>query len=418
MKKKILIVLTIAFSLLSQTQKVLAQEVARKQLELEAQISVTQNVISQIIVNLQNAVTERKSNLSSPDYIMKATVFNEKVESALLEYEKVFATILAEANLEIQKIWELKTDPNYSYSQRKALIEERMKTAKQIMIYLSNKRDIALQKLYLLDTPSIAIENIPDECFVSTYNYDYIVWSKVKVFINGQQIWSDKKPAVSLGYLRIASQGELDFHECKARQEVSDSDMLTKIIYFFDSQNRQIDSLDSLLIPLLFEKTIKKECYTSSCVALYSDLRSSFFNMIKKQLDKSINLYTDFEYNLTLEKSSGSYGAYNQFYQAFEFNKNVKLDLPFQISEEDFRRVHSYSKRQEIIDNILGQLVTPTKGFWHSWSCPSEISNLKKELCQGFGGCLTTDEENVLVQKIKNAELGKTSDRLDCLKRN
>nr|HPI40094.1 hypothetical protein [Pseudobdellovibrionaceae bacterium] len=159
MKKKILIVLTIAFSLLSQTQKVLAQEAAQSTTpnaseQLLAQISVTQNAIQQVLAKLNNERLQRKNGkYSTPDFDAKAAEFNARAEMALIQFEKETSQIFEEANYYIQRLEEINNIKGYTESQKSSMIKEWTGVSQVSFNNLTVRYRRALYKLYLLDSP-------------------------------------------------------------------------------------------------------------------------------------------------------------------------------------------------------------------------------------------------------------------------
>lgn len=382
---------------------------------LAAQVRVTHDALQQVLAKMRNAPNEQAGGFSNPDFIAKAEEFNRRVEAAMVRFEATLKnTILKQASFYVDRLNAIQSSTAYSRDQKQALFQDQVNLALAILDGLSKKYAGAIYELYTLGLPQAEIEfrGKNGECDwersadgLSQKSYGYMV--AILPF--------DIKSADPRIGNRLAQGNVVQTYDLR--------DCYQFYRHFAKGRTRFYEVYFPDLGDLIFSDSVRKGCYSSSCIALYANHRLAYLNLIKNDIDKPIEFSVGGEklWLRSLEFLSGNMKRY------FDLRESDTANLPFDISEDEYRqaleqernaqereRQAELHKQREFKLRDLRDTLLGASGLF-SYKCPARVGEIKAELCQSELGCLTSVETDSLVSAIESAQLFRISERIHCL---
>ncbi|HPI40092.1 MAG TPA: hypothetical protein PLJ21_04765 [Pseudobdellovibrionaceae bacterium] len=392
---------------------------------MSAQVEVTKNAIRQMLAGFQlKKQSLIKDSYSNPDFVVKANQFNKKVELALIDFEKNTRLIFEKVQNKINFLNEIKNSTAYTDNQKKAILNEQLSLA-----YISFRQWYyeyfsEIIKLFTLDMPKIQAQN----SFCS----------------NGK-------------FHRGSYSGRIDVISEISGKVLKSSDSMLPNIYFTDDSSEQafcnksfgknyyyILAFESYRVnedwvESVFNELSMQGCYSSNCVVLYNELRSSYVEAIGSQIYAPISFgkipnYIDIlksESDFNFEANSSLQWSLSQLLKPI---RGATRDLPFEITQEEYEmkleeeRIQKEKLQQEEeqnkqllevrkqnIQSLNRLLLTPPSGFLKLWSCPrKEVRSIKTKICQSKG-CLTPSEISQIIKTITELNPFRKQERIECL---
>ncbi len=377
---------------------------------LASQISVTRDAIQQVLAKMRNAPEQQVG--SNPDFVAKANAFNADAERAMQKFEARLTEILKQATFYTDRLSAIKNSSAYSSSQKDALLRDQINVVKAVFTDLSAEYQKALLDLYTLDLnlPDIRLE-LADNGFdkVACGSDDYVKYVSVRLKSSDPRFQDktvkayDRHDVTSIEkFCHDGSLGLSDYYREKYK--------LRAVHTYFIKELHNI----------VFNDVVRKDCLSSSCLALYSSHRLSYIELIRHDIDEPITLNavnTSFQlealrsgYSSESVMDTGEWREYKSklnpefLRELVILNPGESAGMPFEVSEREFR-----------IEKLKTALLNPPGSFFSSWECPAKAAEIKAEICQSAGGCLSTQEINSLTDTIRDADVYSKSARVECL---
>lgn len=363
---------------------------------LVAQIGVTHDAVEQVLAKMRNTPLDQ-NEFTHPDFIAKMSGFNEKVEKAMVEFEATLKNdILKKARFWMTRLENIQKSTSYSEDQKKLLIQDQYRQAQVGFLDLSRKYQAAIYKVLSLEFPEVEIQF--KSCKRDSYDHRFF-----NAFVDVTFPVENCSPFKGDAKFYYGN-NEHDhyFKDCEGIQE-----------YVKDYAFLFAHDFSELRDPV-FKLAVKKGCFSSSCVALFSEHMASYITLIVESLNRPISFSSPGgELNITQLQANFRYTI-----NYVSLQDGDTIGLPFDISEPDYRLALQKEKEQlrkyKMLE-LATLLMTPVGGWFSGWVCPKSVSEFKESLCKTEMGCLTDSETKELIQKIEGAEIHNKGSRVECL---
>jgi hypothetical protein len=357
---------------------------------LSAQVQVTHDSLQQVLAKMRNAPMQTSGDFSNPDFVAKAQAFNAKVEEAMIQFEKELKDpILKQAAFYVDRLNAIQNSQVYSAEQKKAVLADQIRITKITFKGLSEKYAEAIYKLYTTDLESPAVRINVNYCFD-----DDLILS-----------WTSSDPKIS-----DTSKARTNLRlESRERFDCRDLAWKKTPIRFYEVYSEQLK-------PFAYPQPISAGCYSSSCLALSSNHRIAYINLVQHDIDKPIKFFIAGQ-----EIAIDPLNLQTVFIKRYlTIPEEQTSDLPFDISEANYQKVKEAEKdlvaRASKTSELQKLLLGPTSGFFQNWECPAQVREIKTDLCHSVNGCLAEQEMSKMIQAINDSELYRKSNRIDCAK--
>jgi hypothetical protein len=379
---------------------------------LATQVQVTHDALQQVLTKMRNAPSDG-DGFSNPDFIAKANAFNAKVETAMTEFEATLKDqVLKPASFYINRLNAIQNSKVYTDDQKAALLKDQVALANTVFNDLSKVYAQAIYKLYTLDLPQgevqVNYDNANNRCYgedaQTDSNYNDDQGNHIYYFSFNMKVTS-----ADLGVTPQTMPGVLYVTQQQVNLLYRSNSNCSRILP--PAGNSLYETYIDGLRDAVFSKVVRTDCYSSSCLDLYSAHRISFIDLIRNDIDKPI-LFTIGNISLWIEPLY--FGKLNLI-RYLDLHQGDSKGLPFDISDADYRKAQRSAKT----DALKALLQTPSgEGFFSSWwNCPTDdVKKAKAAICSLEGGCLSAAEIADFTNSINgNDSLKNHQERIDCL---
>ena len=415
---------------------------------LAAQVSITRDMLSRMLSQLQSETENRVNGGSHPDFLAKSREFNARVAQAMELFERKMAEgPLKQAGIWVDRIRQIQKSEIYTSEQKEALVADQMRQAKKHFQLLSADYQQLLRELYFVAAPNFKLEVAGLEIERS---HEFEPFAPFKMSMNivpGRTKSATARFRIVMNDPILGSQQSefaVDWDTLMAREDGRDVSWEDRA-FSIDNTTKSIDNAKAKLARFLpygafpvrlmapvkaafSDKVIRLGCYTSSCLALFSSQLSSFVTLVKSSLDKPIEFVmtpngvrpplkerrwsSDDDGRaaieavilrlVPLELDSKSLSAF------YDIDRSLDTGLPFQLTDGEYRQAWQV--------NLNGLLIEKSADF--KAGCPIQVTQLARFACRSEAGCMNESERSVLSSAIEAADLSRTerARRQACLK--